>query len=92
VTIDSRDGSITRNEEYYAFAHASRFVRPGARRIASSSGVDSVESVAFRNVDGSTALIMLNAGSTQRPVTVRFAGRTVGHTLQRGAVATFRWN
>jgi glucosylceramidase len=92
VTIDSRDGSITRNEEYYAFAHASRFVRPGARRIASSSGVDSIESVAFRNVDGSTALIVLNAGSTQRPVTVRIAGRAVGYTIPRGAVATFRWN
>jgi hypothetical protein len=38
VTIDSKTGAVTRNVEYYALAHASRFVRPGARRIASTSG------------------------------------------------------
>ena len=37
VTIKS-DGTVERNEEYYALAHISRFVPPGARRIASTSG------------------------------------------------------
>jgi glucosylceramidase len=56
VTIDSRDGKITRNEEYYALAHASRFVRQGAHRIASTSGYGDLDTVAFRNADdGSTA-------------------------------------
>ena len=49
VTIDTRSGAVTRNVEYYALAHASRFVRPGARRIASTAGVDGLENVAFRN-------------------------------------------
>ncbi|HZI21932.1 MAG TPA: hypothetical protein VFD76_05430, partial [Gemmatimonadales bacterium] len=35
VTIDSVSGAVTRNVEYYTLAHASRFVRPGAWRIAS---------------------------------------------------------
>src|SRR5207244_4147395 len=33
VTINSASGGVTRNVEYYALAHASRFVRPGARRV-----------------------------------------------------------
>ncbi len=36
VTITS-GGAVTRNVEYYALGHASRFVRPGARRVASTS-------------------------------------------------------
>ncbi|MDH4288847.1 MAG: glycosyl hydrolase, partial [Aquincola sp.] len=40
VTIDSATGAITRNLEYYALAHASRFVRPGAERIDSSAGAE----------------------------------------------------
>ena len=47
VTIDSRTGAVTRNLEYYALAHASRFVRPGARRIASTTDVAQLQSVAY---------------------------------------------
>ena len=45
--------AVTHNEEYFALAHASRFVRPVARWIASSTAVDGLETVAFRNTDGS---------------------------------------
>jgi glucosylceramidase len=92
VTINSSDGTVTRNEEYYAFAHASRFVRPGARRIASTSGVEGLESVAFRNVDdGSNALIVLNTNTHETPFEVRTGDRGFRATLPAGAVATFLW-
>ena len=92
VTIDSRTGAITRNVEYYVLGHASRFVRPGARRIASSSGVDGVESVAFRNAgDGSKAMIVLNTASTDRTLGVQVGARWFRYTLPAGAVATFVW-
>ena len=93
VTINSSDSTVTRNEEYYALAHASRFVRPGARRIESSSGIEGVESVAFRNADdGSKVLVVLNTNALEKAFAVRFKGRTFTHTLPAGAVATFRWN
>ena len=92
VTIDSRTGAVTRNEEYYALAHASRFVRPGAKRIASTTGVDSLETVAFRNADdGSTVLIAVNTGKLDRTFAVRAAGRSFRFTLAPGAVTTIRW-
>jgi glucosylceramidase len=92
VTINSSSGEITRNEEYYAFAHASRFVRPGARRIASSTGVEGMESVAFRNSDdGSKALIVVNTNPQEKAFTVRVAERTLQYSLPAGAVGTFRW-
>ncbi|HKQ12632.1 MAG TPA: glycoside hydrolase family 30 beta sandwich domain-containing protein [Steroidobacteraceae bacterium] len=89
VTIDSATGAVTRNVEYYVLAHASRFVRPGARRIESTTGVRGLESVAFQNRDdGSIALIVLNTALGQRPYSVRYADRVLNHALPPGAVAT----
>jgi glucosylceramidase len=90
VTIDSATGAITRNVEYYVLAHASRFVRPGAHHIESTTGVRGLESVAFQNKDdGSIALIVLNTAPWQRRFSVRCAGRVLNYALPPGAVATF---
>jgi glucosylceramidase len=92
VTIDSRTGTVTRNEEYYALAHASRFVHPGARRVASSTGVDSLETVAFRNADdASKVLVVLNPSAERRSFVVREGVRWFRATIPAGAVATIRW-
>jgi glucosylceramidase len=92
VTINSTTGMITRNVEYYVLAHASRFVRPGARRIDSTTGVDGLESVAFRNADdNSVVVIVLNDAQEQRQFSVHHQGRSFGYTLPAGAVATFTW-
>ena len=91
VTIDSKTGAVTRNVEYYVLAHASRFVKPGARRIASSSVVDGLDNVAFRNPDGSTVLIVVNAAGEDRRFAVPSLGRALDFALPAGAVATLRW-
>ena len=92
VTIDSASGEVTRNVEYYALAHASRFVRQGARRIFSSSGHDGLDSVAFRNADdGSIALLVFNGAKQARDFSVRVGARSFGYALAAGSVATFTW-
>ncbi|MBV9880843.1 MAG: hypothetical protein JO180_10135 [Gemmatirosa sp.] len=92
VTINSTSAAVTRNVEYYALAHASKFTRPGALRIESSSGVEGLSSVAFRNADdGSKALIVLNTAALPRTFMVRVAGQSLVYTLPAGAVATFVW-
>lgn len=92
VTIDSRTGDVTRNVEYYVLGHASRFVARGAVRIESDTGVMGMDSVAFRNLDGSIALIVANSASDARTFHVRFAGRQFAATLSAGAVATYVWD
>jgi glucosylceramidase len=92
VTIDSRDGKVTRNEEYYALAHASRFVRQGARRVASTSGYDQLDTVAFRNADdGSVALLVVNSAKEPRSFAVRQGKQSFSYTLPAASVATFTW-
>jgi len=92
VTIDSATGAVTRNVEYYVLGHASRFVRPGAHRIESTTGVKGLESVAFQNADdGSLALIVLNSARRQRQFSVSVVGQSFQYALPAGAVATFVW-
>jgi len=77
--------------EYYAFAHASRFVRQGAQRIASSSDLDGLDSVAFQNPDASTVLIVSNGAKAERRFSVGFGGRRFAYALPPSAVVTLRW-
>jgi glucosylceramidase len=92
VTIDSSTGAVSRNVEYYALAHASRFVRPGARRIASSASVGALENVVFRNADdGSKVLVAVNTAAAPLTLAVVWAGKSFQYTLEAGAVVTFVW-
>ncbi len=92
VTIDPATGAVQRNAEYYALGHAARFVDPGAVRIASTSDVAGLKSVAFLNRDGQTSLLILNTAATSRDFAVREGSRAFRATLPAGALATYVWS
>ena len=88
--------TVTRNAEYYTLGHLSRFVRPGAVRVASTSfGTTGwngqIMDVAFRNPDGSTALIVHNENDDPRTFAVASGRYSFEYTLPGGALATFVW-
>lgn len=92
VTISSTTGGYTRNVEYYALAHASKFVRPGAHRIASESSDSSLSSVAFSNADdGSKVLIVLNLAARTQTFAVRARSSVFSYALPSTSVVTFVW-
>jgi glucosylceramidase len=92
VTIDSRSGAVTRNVEYYVLGHATRFVRPGAYRIESDSGIDGLQTVAIRNAaPGPVVLIVVNTATERRAFSVRTGARAFSATLDAGSVATMTW-
>jgi glucosylceramidase len=92
VTIDSASGALTRNPEYFALAHFSRFVRPGARRLQSTPGSDGLDNVAFRNGDdGSIVVVVANAGSQPRRFAVGIGSGAFAHELPPRSVATYVW-
>jgi glucosylceramidase len=95
LTVAS-DGTVTPNAEYYALGHLSRFVRPGAVRIASTSfGTTAwngqIMDVAFRNPDGSTVLVAHNENDNAQSFSVSENGQSFDYTLPGGALATFVW-
>lgn len=91
VDVDTRSGAVTRTDEYYALAHASRFVRPGARRVDSSGEVDGVDNVAFVNADGGRVLVVTNSADAPRTFSVGDGAVGFHATLPARTLATFTW-
>ncbi|HWW28019.1 MAG TPA: glycoside hydrolase family 30 beta sandwich domain-containing protein [Caulobacter sp.] len=91
VTIDSRTGAVTRTQEYYAFGHASRFVKPGATRIGSPAKLGDLRTVAFQNRDGGRVLIVLNVGPQSATFAISEGAHRFKATAPGRAAATFVW-
>ncbi len=68
-------------------------MRPGARRVASTSFAGDLETVAFRNPDdGSKVLIVVNTTAQERTFAVRWSGQSFRYVVPAGAVVTFFWS
>jgi glucosylceramidase len=81
---------VTRNVAYYAVAQSSKWVRPGAVRIGSSSPAG-LPNVAYRTPTGGHVLLVLNDQKTPQTFGLRYQGRAVAATLPAGGVGTYVW-
>ena len=95
VTIDLSNPArpqIKPELDYYVLGHASKFLLPGAVRIASDEPAGTkLKDVAFRNPNGTVVLYTLNDGAASQDFRIGFHGKTVATTLPAGSVATFVW-
>lgn len=92
VTIDPSTGAVTDNVEYWSAAQAAIAARRGAVRVGSTVvGSDTVAALAWRNPDGSHALVAVNSGSTAASFSIQWDGWSLPATLPAGAVATWSW-
>jgi O-glycosyl hydrolase len=72
--VDVQGNTVATSGRLWAFASYSRFVRPGAVRIAASTSAAGLEVSAFRNRDGSTAVIVLNSAHSGQVATFSLCG------------------
>lgn len=95
VTIDLSEPAHPRvkpEPDYYVLGHASKFLLPGAVRIASDEPTGTpIKDVAFRNPNGVVVLYVLNAGTVSQSMGIHFRQKTVATTIPAGSVATFVW-
>jgi glucosylceramidase len=94
VTVHNGDGQHGQAEltvEYYTMGHLTKFVKPGARRIQSSDN-GTVKNVAWRNPDGSKALIAYNTTTSTQNVRVNWGGQSFSYNLPGRTSATFTWS
>ncbi|MFK4147140.1 lectin [Streptomyces sp. NPDC004065] len=88
---DARSGQVDYTVEYYDMGHLTKFVRPGARRIASTASA-SLPNVAWRNPDGGKALIAYNGATAARTLTIDWGAQHATYTLPARTSATFTWS
>ena len=65
VHADTRTGELIYTNAYYYIGHFSKFIKPGAKRIASSPSRSGLISTAFMNPDGKISVVVMNKGEKE---------------------------
>jgi glucosylceramidase len=91
VTVNTTNGNVTKDVEFYTLGQYSKFVLPGAQRIYSSNA-NSIVSTAFINPDGSKALVCFNNSSNSTTFQVQWGTENFSYTLPALGAVTFTWS
>lgn len=88
IMIDTEKGEYKINLSFDYIGHFSRYIRKGAKRIALSKYTDKLEITAFKNTDGSIAVVILNRQDTDLPVILYHKGEFIKFTSEKQSIAT----
>ena len=75
IHADTKTGKLYYMNSYYYIGHFSKFIRPGAKRIISSSTTDQLLTTAFLNTDGKIAVVILNLSNQAQPFILWLGGK-----------------
>lgn len=81
ITINPSNQSVTYNPDYYIMKHFSAFIKDGAKRLG-MRGAFAGDSLAFKNPDGSIALVVLNPFQDKRILTFELEGHSYHFELE----------
>ena len=92
VTVNQATGGVSYTSTFYTMGHISKFVVPGAKRIATTGYAQGVYNVAFKNADGSKALVVYNQNGSSSTVAIKWGNESFKYTLPATSLATFKWS
>ena len=87
IIADTKTGELSYMNSFYYIGHFSKFIRPGARRIISSSSRGQLLTTAFLNTDGKIAVIVMNQSDIKIPYRLWISGQaaeitSLPHSIQ----------
>lgn len=88
IHADTAFGTLMHQSAFAVLGHFSRFIRPGAQRVATSAP-PAVEATAFANPDGSTAVVVHHGAGEALAFELVVGGQAQAVTLPPHSIATF---
>jgi len=88
VHANTQTGDITYTNAYYYIGQFSKFIRPGAKRVACSSNRSQLATTAFINTDGKLAVVILNVTDDSVNYQLSLDGYIASSTILPHAIAT----
>lgn len=88
VMCDTDNDIIQEKLSYTYIGHFSRYIVPGAKRVASTKYTDQLQVTALKNPDGSIVTVLLNRSSEAVPVSLRMSGQVADLTIPAGSIVT----
>jgi glucosylceramidase len=92
IIADTKAGKLIYTNIYYYIGHFSKFIRPGAKRIASTTNRDWLQATAFRNPDGKVAVVVMNSGDKPQDFQLWVKGQAASTTSPAHSIATYVLN
>lgn len=80
ITVDSKSGKVTYNGEFHVYKHFSHYVKPGAKRVATSGWWG--DRLAFVNPDGSIVLVVGNSSGDDHEIGIQVGGLGTNDTIK----------
>ncbi|MEI8097517.1 MAG: glycoside hydrolase family 30 protein [Sediminibacterium sp.] len=77
VHANTKSGEITYLNSFYYIGHFSKFIRPGAKRIISSTSRGQLLTTAFQNTDGSIIVVVMNQSNDTIPYHMSIGSKAV---------------
>jgi glucosylceramidase len=88
IHADTRSGSLIYTSSYYYLGHFSKFIHPGAKRIAAVSSRDGLLTTAYMNPDGKIAVVVMNKGDEAIDYSLWIKGRAAKISSPAHSIAT----
>lgn len=88
IICDGSSDTVIKKPMLHAIAHFSRYIKPGAVRIASSVYCRELELTAAKNPDGSVILVAMNTGNDTKTVNLRIEGKTTRLMFWGSSIST----
>ncbi len=87
VHVNTKTNEIIYTNAYYYIGHFSKFIRPGARRLACASSRSNIQATAFKNIDGKISVIVMNETEKEVKYTIQMNAYSVSvvapaHSIQ----------
>jgi len=85
---NTKTGELIYTNEYYYIGHFSKFIQPGAKRIVSSASRSQLLTTAFKNPDGTVAVIVMNQGDAKTQYYLWINGKAAEATALPHSIST----
>jgi glucosylceramidase len=89
VIVDTVKKTVTYGPSFFYLGQFSRYIKPGAHRIASHGGPAALKSIAFLNPDGSLVVVALNETAAPVSFALSTGSETLACTVPARAIQTY---
>jgi glucosylceramidase len=87
--VDTEAGKVHYQPAFFYIGQVTKFIKPGAVCIESTSGTNELQNVAFRNQDGSIAVVVMNQTDQPKEVQIEIGANAASSFCPPHAIQTY---
>ena len=89
VMLNSDNSDYNKSLTYYYIGHFSKFIKPGAIQVAHSKYLSDLRVTAFKNTDGSLAIVMFNGVGYDIEINLCIKDKRVKDVISKESMVTY---